>query len=564
MTSSSKNPVIVIGLDSAQPSLLEKWMSEGYLPNLIHLKEKGVYGNLENFRDSNVETAWTTIATGCSPKTTGYWVAMGLKEGTYKTETLAAYDFQEYPPFFSHLKNYRIATFDVPQLRIRGDINGLQIGGWGAHSPQIPSSSVPESLWEEIISKYGNHPALHKDYSLSLDLPQTLDVEKRLLTGITRRIDICKDLLSREPWDLFYTVFGESHGGGHLFWHLSQPDHPLYDIFQPLIDHDPLLKIYQAIDHAIGEILKIAPSNANIILFSAHGMGTAQIDLPSFIFLPELLYRYSFPNKYCLGYSDPSQPIPPMITSLKWNYWERNIWGTKYDPNPLRRFLRNQLPTKLFNLFQPWIDPITDDDLIFDTQLRKQGEKVVPWNPAQWYQPLWSKMKAFAIPSFAEGYVRINLKGREPQGTVEPSEYDTVCEEISQLLYSLKDARNDLPMVTRVIRTRKNYSDDNPKLPSADLVVVWREEHMTDVVESPTHGRIGPFPFYRSASHREKGFILACGKDIPKSDQLLNGHVLDIPPTILNLMGADIPAHLEGKPLNFSSVSHQKIDESKI
>lgn len=549
MSSKSHNPLILIGLDAAQPPLLEEWISKEYLPNISRLKSKGIYAHLENFRDSNVETAWTTVATGCSPQTTGYWAAMGLKEGTYETETRAAYDFKEYPPFFSHLKDYRIATFDVPQLRIREDINGLQIGGWGAHSPQIPSSSVPESLWAEIISKHGNHPGLHKDYAVSLDLEKTLEIEKRLLTGITRRTEISKDLLTREPWDLFYMVFGETHGGGHLFWHLSQPDHPLYEIFQPLIDHDPLLNTYQAIDKAIGEIVTVAPANANIVLFSAHGMGTAQIDLPSFIFLPELLYRYSFPGKYALGYRDSSEPIPPMITSLKWNYWERNIWGTKYDSNPVRRFLRNELPTKLFNLLQPWIDPVRDNDLIFDTQLRKQGERVVPWNPAQWYKPLWSTMKAFAIPSFAEGYVRINLKGREPQGIVDPSEYDTVCDEISELLYSLKDARNGLPMVTRIVRTRENSSDRNPKLPDADLIIVWREEHMTDVVESPTYGRIGPFPFYRSASHREKGFILACGEDIPKDVELSNYHVLDLPPTILNLMGADIPEYLEGKTL---------------
>lgn len=549
MANKSNNPLILIGMDSAQPPLLEKWMSKGYLPNISYLKSQGVYGHLDNFRDSNVETAWTTIATGCSPETTGFWGMIGLNEKTYNVETYAAYQYKEYPPFFAHLKDYRIATFDVPQLRIREDINGLQIGGWGAHSPQVPSSSVPQSLWEEIISKHGNHPGLHNDYAVCYDLERTLEIEKKLLTGITRRIEICKDLLTREPWDLFYTVFGESHGGGHLFWHLSQPDHPLYEIFKPLIDHDPLLNIYQAMDKAIGEILEVAPPNANIVLFSAHGMGTAQIDLPTFAFLPELLYRYSFPGKYGLGYSDSSEPIPPKITSIKWNYWERHIWGTKYDSNPLRRFLRNELPTKVFNLLQPWIDPISENDLIFDTQLKKQGETVVPWNPAQWYKPLWSKMKAFAIPSFSEGYVRINLKGREAQGIVDLSEYDSVCDEITELLYSLKDARNGLPMVIRVVRTRENGGDRNPKLPDADLVIVWREEHMTDIVESSTYGKIGPFPYYRSGGHREKGFILACGENIPKGLELSENHVLDLPPTILTLMGADIPEHLEGKTL---------------
>lgn len=231
------------------------------------------------------------------------------------------------------------------------------------------------------------------------------------------------------------------------------------------------------------------------------------------------------------------------------------IWGTKFDRNPLGRFLRKELPTKLFKLLIDWIDPVTEDSLMFHDQLQARGKQGLTWNPTYWYQPLWHKMKAFAVPSFAEGYVRINLKGREPYGVVEPSEYDQVCDEITEFLYSLKDARNGLPMTIRVIKTRKDSSDRNPKLPDGDLIVVWRETHMTDMVESPQYGKIGPFPFYRSASHREKGFILAFGKDLGKGVQLKDHHVLDLPPTILNLMNAEIPKHLEGKPIALKSLS---------
>jgi len=545
------NPVVAIGLDAAEPALLEEWMSKGYLKNLKRLREQGIYGRLQNFRDSNVETAWTTFATGCSPQKTGYWAMLGLREGTYATETRAAYDYQEFAPFFALEDPYRVVAFDIPQVRLVEKINGFQIEAWGAHSPQVPSGSVPESLFQELVEQHGIHPGLHNDYAICLDLKGTLRLEERFKAGIARRSAICQDLLSREPWDLFLTVFSEPHAGGHVFWQVSQPDHPLYAALRPKVDHDPYLNTFQAMDDAIGEILEQAPKDACVLIFSAHGMGPATIDLPSFAFLPEFLYRYNFPGKWALGGdSKITDPLPPPLTKMKWNYWERHLWGTKYDPNPVTRFLRRDTPTRLFNLIEPWLDSSEKSGLISPFQLVRNGDMVIPWNPAEWYKPLWPSMKAFAIPSFAEGYIRINLKGREPQGMVDPADYDALCDELSAKLYALREPRTGIPMVSRIVKTRENPLDRNPKLPDPDLMVVWQDEYATDVMESPEYGRIGPLPPYRAGSHRSEGFLLATGPGIPQSASLSDGHVLDLAPTILALMGVPIPDHLEGKPLS--------------
>jgi hypothetical protein len=279
-------------------------------------------------------------------------------------------------------------------------------------------------------------------------------------------------------------------------------------------------------------------------------MGPATIDLPSFAFLPEFLYRYNFPGQWALGgHCKITDPLPPPLTKMKWNYWERHLWGTKYDPNPLTRFLRRETPTRLFKLIEPWLDANQSSGLISPFQLTRQGDMVIPWNPAEWYKPLWSSMKAFAIPSFAEGYIRINLKGREPQGLVDPADYDALCDDLSTKLFALREPRTGIPMVSRVVRTRENPLDRDPKLPDPDLMVVWQDEYATDVIDSPEYGRIGPFPPYRAGSHRSEGFLLATGPGIPQSASLSEGHVLDLAPTILALMGAPIPEHLEGKPL---------------
>jgi len=547
------NPVIAIGLDAGEPSVIEKWMSQGYLPNLSRLREQGIYGRLDNFRDGNVDTAWTTFATGCSPWKTGFWVLMGFREGTYETQSIASYNYQEYPPFYALGENYRVAAFDVPQVRLTDKINGVQVAGWGAHSPQVPSGSMPESLLPELVEQYGTHPTLHKDYSTCLDLKKTLALEEQFKLGTSRRAAICQDLLQREPWDLFLTVFNDPHSAGHLFWQLSQPEHPLYEVLRPRVSHDPLLEVYQAMDKAIGEIVSKAPDNAHIVIFSAHGMGPATVDLPSFVFLPEFLYRFSFPGKWALTHGNTSEPLPPLTTKMNWNWWERHVWGTKYDPNPIRRFLRCQTHSRIFRVIEPWLESTQKSDVVspFHFQrLKRQGQvDFIPFNPAQWYQPMWHSMKAFALPGFAEGYIRINLKGREPQGIVDPSEYDAICEELCEKLHALKDARTGTPMVYKIVRTRKDPMEQNPKLSPADLIVVWQDDYATDTMDSPDYGRFGPLPPYRAGSHRHEGFILACGSGIEAGSSLSEGHVLDLAPTILDLMGAPIPKYLEGKPL---------------
>ncbi len=79
--------------------------------------------------------------------------------------------------------------------------------------------------------------------------------------------------------------------------------------------------------------------------------------------------------------------------------------------------------------------------------------------------------------------------------------------------------------------------------------MVWQEEYPTETMESPEFGRFGPLPPYRAGSHRAEGFILASQPDQACDVPFSGGHVLDLAPTILNLMGVPIPEHLEGKPL---------------
>ncbi|NET31644.1 MAG: nucleotide pyrophosphatase, partial [Cyanothece sp. SIO1E1] len=319
-----KHPVIALGLDAADPVLLEKWISQGYLKNLNQLRKQGAHGRLTNLEYYKAETPWTTFLTGCMPEKTGYWSPIKFYEGSYNAKIVEAYDFQEYRPFYALGDDYRVAVFDMPQSSLCDEVNGLQVLAWGAHSPQTPSHSRPSALLDQIKQKYGEHPALHKDHGDWWDTAYLQHLRTALKTGIEKRVSICRDFLKQERWDLFLTVFGETHSAGHDFWFMSQPDHPLHAA--GCLTGDPLLEVFEQVDQAIGQIVAEAPKDANIVVFAAHGSDHNTTDVPSMLLLAELLYRYSFPGRAALLPStQPGTVVPPMVLSPRQLNWQAEI-----------------------------------------------------------------------------------------------------------------------------------------------------------------------------------------------------------------------------------------------
>ncbi|WP_353837749.1 hypothetical protein [Moorena sp. SIO4E2] len=302
---------------------------------------------------------------------------------------------------------------------------------------------------------------------------------------------------------------------------MSQP-HPLSEINE---GSDFLLEIFQGVDRAIGEILSQVSEETYVVIFSAHGMSSNFLDVPSMFFLAEFMYRWTFPGQTALvaGKQNTTPPLPKFnyfYPNWDWDYWQQEIWSQR---------------TSGIELESP-------------RQQQEAGEPMC-WQPANWYKPIWHKMKAFALPSFSDGYIRINLKGREALGQVQPSDYDQVCNDICEHLSRLTDGRTGKPMVKQVIRTRQDPTTENLKNCPADLIVKWQEDHPTDVVDSPDFGRIGPVPYLRSGSHNSQGFVMIKGPQMEAGKSLPIGKAPDLPATILNLMGIPIPDYFDGQSL---------------
>lgn len=85
----------------------------------------------------------------------------------------------------------------------------------------------------------------------------------------------------------------------------------------------------------------------------------------------------------------------------------------------------------------------------------------------------WANTRAFSLPTDQHGWIRVNLAGREAQGSVPLEQYKETCNELQQMLRGLTTEEGQL-LVADIVRTAANATDalSNP-LP--DLVVHWRD-----------------------------------------------------------------------------------------
>jgi predicted AlkP superfamily phosphohydrolase/phosphomutase len=167
-----------------------------------------------------------------------------------------------------------------------------------------------------------------------------------------------------------------------------------------------------------------------------------------------------------------------------------------------------------------------------------------------WENVDWSRTKAYAM---GLGQVFINLKGREGQGAVDPSEYTAVVDDLSAKLLTMTDPRSGAPIVRNVYKRDEIYSGEFVK-DAPDLQVGmhdgYRVSWQTTLGGSPP-GEI-VYPNMRKWSGDHCGFdyqtipgLLITNRKLAVQDP----RIVDIAPTVLKYFGIAVPKQMDGKPL---------------
>ncbi|HEX6102141.1 MAG TPA: alkaline phosphatase family protein [Alphaproteobacteria bacterium] len=488
--------VVFIGLDSADPELLQRWGQEGKLPNIRKLQQASAWGAPLSPPGLGSGAMWPSLCTGVTPAVHGRYFFQQVWRGSYDSHKFEGADLH-FDPFWETLsrRGLKVAVIDVPKAPLARELNGVQLVDWMVHSPAYEEPcSVPAELIDEVHAVYGRDPIGDCDGS-----HRGIEDFRKLKDGLLQKVEaktrLSADYLAREDWDVFITVYGETHCVAHQFWHAHDPAMADYDPSLAAAIGDPVLQVYQEIDAGVGRIVEAAGRNAMVMLFAGPGMG------PNFsgnYLVEEILQRFEH------------GPVRVAAGGLE---LLRRVW--------------RRLPLKLRKKFRH-AGSGAGDGLI--AQLR-------------------SRRKCFTVPhNDLAAAIRINVIGREPHGLVKPgAEYDAFCAELTRELMAIKNEETGRPIVREVMRMRDIYQgpfvEDLP-----DLLVHWSREAPIRTVSSPRIGVVrGPRP-HRTGDHHAECVFYASGPGIRAGGINHPFSVMDFPPTVAELLGVRLEG-LNGEPI---------------
>jgi predicted AlkP superfamily phosphohydrolase/phosphomutase len=159
----------------------------------------------------------------------------------------------------------------------------------------------------------------------------------------------------------------------------------------------------------------------------------------------------------------------------------------------------------------------------------------------------WGRTKVWSEGGY---YARVflNVKGREPEGVIEPGDYEKVRDEVKARLESTTDDHGK-PMGTLVFKPEEVYREVGNVAP--DLIVhfgalYWRS--IGGVGYPDVHiqeNDTGP----DDCNHAQHGAFILAAPGSPLQGEREGAHLLDIAPTLLELGGYDPLPGMQGRSL---------------
>ena len=164
----------------------------------------------------------------------------------------------------------------------------------------------------------------------------------------------------------------------------------------------------------------------------------------------------------------------------------------------------------------------------------------------------WPNTKAWGDGGY---YARIflNVAGREPEGTIPPEDYEKVRDELIAGLKSIRD-ENGQEIGTKAYRPEELYREVRGVAP--DLIVYFGDLYWRSV------GTIGGGKLHTfendtgpdGANHAQDGAIMFRPAGGFAAGKLIEGaKIVDVAPTVLQLLGLPVPSDMEGKALPVST-----------
>lgn len=522
---SSPTKILFLGMDAADKFLLQKWASDGTLPTIRSIFDKGLVGDTISPVGFFIGSTWPSFYTGSSPANHGFHYLVQIKPGTYDFFRCNPDEHLKRQPFWYNLSQagQKVAILDIPLSFITKNLNGMQIVEWGSHDSVYNFCTEPTDLKQEVLSKFGSYPISNTCDSFSRTLEGFKNLKDLLIQGVEKKTELTEYYLNQGSWDFFAQVFTESHCVGHQCWHLHDSSHLAHnpDTLEEI--GNPLRDVYMAIDWAIQKILTQVDDNTIVIFLAGHGMN---YNYGANFLLPEILIRLKFaqtvPMTNC---RIKSLKAIDRLKELLSCYWRQAPPFIKEELRPILLHMQNKIRRN--KIYLP--PSMTKIDL----------------------------RKSRCFPVFNGNLVsgiRVNLKGREPEGQISiGNEFNNFYNELHQELIKIVDINYGKPIVKNVFKTielyQGHYLDHLP-----DILIEWNDErplgsNALEISEgsilqltSDSMGTIeGTNCYCRTGDHRPEGIFAIIGPGIKARRLNRTVSIMDFAPSIAKLLGVDIP-----------------------
>lgn len=508
---------IVLGLDGATFDVLLPRVERGEMPNLAALLKEGVWGGLQSTIPPFSAQAWVSLATGKNQAKHGvvdFWqrspdLALGQRQNFVNARQIRGEVLWQ----IAGRQGLRVGVLNVPVTYPPLAVNGYLVSG--LLTPQGKDDfAYPPELRQEIEALVPGYNPDPFD-PLGTSRQQVLEIER----WMKKHEEVGRRIAARYPADLFFSVIQALDFLQHLYWSdvVGEPGKGRHT--------EIVNRCYALADQIIGHRRQLLRDQANLFLVSDHGFGPVgkRFYVNSFLQERGLLVvgraqggRLGTAAAY-LGLT------PEKLRSLV----------RRMDALGLRRWVGRLARVTLGQRIDGALTPAID----------------------------WSQTQAVSGSPATEG-IFVNLKGREPQGIVEPgAPYEALREKLMADLIALRDPETQEPVMRAVYRREELYvgpfldllpdvvfdlgdgpylaSDAFPSRPSRP-----ERDRGTGAIEALPRDVL-------QGRHRSTGVFVAAGPDIGRTGEgrIEGARIIDVAPTVLYSLGLAIPEDMDGRPL---------------
>jgi predicted AlkP superfamily phosphohydrolase/phosphomutase len=522
--------LLIVGLDGATFDLIKPWAAEGKLPALARLMRGGAVGELESTLPPVTSPAWPSFMTGKNPGRHGVFDFIRPSAGTFEMVNASQIDGKLLWEILSDA-GYSVGVLNVPITYPPRKINGYLVPGLLA--PDQGLTTYPADLLKPYRAELGR-------YRITPDVQFSAGKEDEFIADIHGLIDAqlhyALRLMKDHPTDVLMMHFLAGDNASHALWRHMDATHPRHDPALAEKYGDALLKVYQHLDSAIQSLASnpSAPLTPCPPLRGGGAPGGAGLQAPG----PNSNSQLNTVVMSDHGFGPLHRTVNLNMLFLQTGLMHlkaRGLTRLRYA-----MFKRGLTPKGVYRL----LERIGLQNLT--ARVSRQARNQVVSKFLSFEDVDWSRTVAYSMGHV--GQVYLNLKGREPEGIVEPSDYAAVRQRVVDSLRTLRDPKTGKPLVDRIILREEAAS--GPYLGRApDLHLVLDGYRAIAFPLFATDGNVVTQQIRGdSGCHRLHGVFIGSGPAF--ADGSIDGaRIIDLAPTILHILGVPVPADMDGRVL---------------